>query len=107
MITNIPFLYVNIIALSCFTLMFVTFLATKKTPEIWAFLAVLLDCILWAGGSILMRLQMWPSLNFWYTISLVALFSVFSLAVSLAVQDVLANVAGGMVITLVSMLIGG
>ena len=60
MITNIPFLYVNIIALSCFTLMFVTFLATKKTPEIWAFLAVLLDCILWAGGSVLMRLQMWP-----------------------------------------------
>ena len=56
MITNIPFLYVNIIALSCFTLMFVTFLATKKTPEIWAFLAVLLDCILWTGGSILMRL---------------------------------------------------
>lgn len=30
--------------------------------------------------------------------SLVALFSVFSLAISLAVQDVLANVAGGMVI---------
>lgn len=30
--------------------------------------------------------------------SLVALFSVFSLAISLAIQDVLANVAGGMVI---------
>ena len=75
MITNIPFLYVNIIALSCFTLMFVTFLATKKSPEIWAFQAVLLDCILWSGGSVLMRLQMWPGLNFWYTVSLVALFS--------------------------------
>ena len=60
MITNIPFLYVNIIALSCFTLMFVTFLAAKKSPEIWAFQAVLLDCILWSGGSVLMRLQMWP-----------------------------------------------
>ena len=75
MITNVPFLYVNIIALSCFCLMFVTFLATKKTPEIWAFLAVLMDCILWAGGSVLMRLQIWPGLNFWYTVSLVALFS--------------------------------
>ena len=55
--------------------MFVTFLATKKTPEIWAFLAVLLDAILWSGGSILMRLQMWPDMTFWYKVSLVALFS--------------------------------
>ena len=75
MITNIPFIFVNITALSCFLLMFVTFMAAKKTPEIWAFLAVLLDCILWSGGSILMRLQIWPGLNFWYTVSLVALFS--------------------------------
>ena len=75
MTTNIPYLYLNVIALSCFSLMFVTFLATKKTKEIWAFLAVLLDCILWSGGSVLMRLQLWPGLNFWYTVSLVALFS--------------------------------
>lgn len=74
MTVNIPYLYINITAFSCFALMFVTFLATKKTPEIWAFLAVLLDCILWAGGSILMRLQMWPGLEFWYKVSLVSLF---------------------------------
>ncbi len=75
MITNIPFISVNITALSCFVLMFVALMAAKKTPEIWAFLAVLLDCILWSGGSILMRLQIWPGINFWYTVSLVALFS--------------------------------
>jgi diguanylate cyclase (GGDEF)-like protein/putative nucleotidyltransferase with HDIG domain len=73
--SNIPFLFINVTALSCFALMFVTFLATKKTPEIWAFLAVLLDAILWSGGSILMRMQMWPGLHFWYQVSLVALFS--------------------------------
>lgn len=73
--THIPFLFINVTALSCFVLMFVTFLATKKTAEIWAFLAVLLDAILWAGGSILMRMQMWPGLRFWYAVSLVALFS--------------------------------
>lgn len=72
---NIPFLFINITVLCCFLLMFVTFLATKKTREIWAFLAVLLDCILWSGGSVLMRLEMWPGLNFWYAVSLVALFS--------------------------------
>ena len=55
--SDIPFLYINVAVLSCFALMFVTILAVKKTPEIWAFLAVLLDAILWAGGSVLMRLQ--------------------------------------------------
>lgn len=73
--SDIPFLFINITVFSCFLLMFVMFLATKKTPEIWAFLAVLLDAILWSGGAILMRLQMWPGMNFWYKVSLVALFS--------------------------------
>ena len=72
---TVPFLYVNVTALCCFTLMFITFLATKKTPEIRAFLAVLLDCIVWTGASVLMRIQMWPGLRFWYSVSLVALFS--------------------------------
>ena len=31
---SIPFLYVNIAALCVFALMFATFLAAKKTPEI-------------------------------------------------------------------------
>lgn len=75
MTENIPFLYINVSALCCFALMFVTFLAAKKGPEIWAFLAVLADCILWEGGAILMRLQLWPGLGFWYRVSLVALFS--------------------------------
>ena len=73
--SNIPFLYINITALCCFSLMFVTFLATKKTPEIRAFMAVLMDCILWSGGCILGRLRMWPGLRFWYAVALVARFS--------------------------------
>lgn len=72
--SNIPFLYINVTVLCCFALMFVTILAVKKTPEIWAFLAVLLDVILWAGGSVFMRLQVWPGMRFWYTVSLTALF---------------------------------
>ena len=72
--SNIPFLYINISVLGCFALMLVTILAVKKTPEIWAFLAVLVDVILWAGGSVLMRIQMWPGMRFWYTVSLLALF---------------------------------
>ncbi len=71
---SIDYIAINIIACGCFVLMFVVFLSAKKTSEIWVFLAVLLDCILWSGGSILMRLQMWPGLNFWYNVSLTALF---------------------------------
>ena len=43
---NIPYISVNITELSCFSLMLVTFLAAKKTPEIKSFLLVLVDCIL-------------------------------------------------------------
>ncbi len=69
-----PFLYINIIALCCFLLMFVTFLAAKKTPEIWAFMIIMFNGILWSGSSVLMRLQTWPGLRFWYTLSLATLF---------------------------------
>jgi diguanylate cyclase (GGDEF)-like protein/putative nucleotidyltransferase with HDIG domain len=75
MTTQVPFLYVNFTALCCFALMFIAFIAAKKTSEIRAFMVVLADCILWSGGSVLMRLQMWPGMDFWYDLSLVALFS--------------------------------
>lgn len=74
MLTQIPYIYINLLALSCFVLMFVAMLAAKKTPAIYAFIVVLLDCILWSGSSVLMRLQMWPGMNFWYYLSLVTLF---------------------------------
>ena len=40
---NIPYISVNITELSCFSLMLVTFLAAKKTPELKSFLLVLVD----------------------------------------------------------------
>lgn len=52
-----------------------TFLAAKKTPEIWAFIVVMFGFILWTGGSILMRLQVFPGVVFWYYVSIMALFS--------------------------------
>ena len=74
-VSNIPFLYVNVTALCCFALLFVTFLAAKKTPEIRAFLLLLGDGTLWLAGAVLMRLRIWPGLTFWYYVSLLALFS--------------------------------
>lgn len=71
---SIPYLYINVIALCCFLLMFVTFFAAQKTPEIKAFMVIMFDGILWSGSSILMRLQIWPGLRFWYAVCLATLF---------------------------------
>ncbi|NCC69209.1 MAG: hypothetical protein EOM14_13645, partial [Clostridia bacterium] len=78
--SNVPYLYVNLTALCCFVLIFITFLAAKKTPEIRSFIFLMLDFILWTGGSILMRLQLFPGIEFWYYISVLALFSLATLA---------------------------
>lgn len=73
--SEVPFLYINITALCCFTLLFVTFLAAKKTPEIRSFLLLLGDGIAWVGGAVFMRLRLWPGLTFWYYVSVMALFA--------------------------------
>ncbi|HHU22200.1 MAG TPA: diguanylate cyclase [Clostridiales bacterium] len=72
---SVPYLYVNLTALCCYCLMFITFMAAKKTPEIRAFIIMIGGFIIWTGGSILMRLQFYPGMEFWYYISLLALFS--------------------------------
>lgn len=73
--SSVPFLYVNVLALFGFALMFSVFMAARKTPEIRAFLFLVIDCLAWTGGSILMRLQTWPGVEFWYYVSLIAIFS--------------------------------
>ncbi len=75
MMENVPFLGVNLTALCVSVLIFLVFLAAKKTPEIYAFLALVLDCVLWTAGSTFMRLQLYPGLTFWYDVSLMAIFS--------------------------------
>lgn len=80
MTAYVPYLYVNLIALYGFTFMLIAFLASRKTPEIWAFISMLVACILWTGGSILMRLSVYPGISFWYYVSIVALFTLPFLA---------------------------
>jgi diguanylate cyclase (GGDEF)-like protein/putative nucleotidyltransferase with HDIG domain len=56
--------------------MLATFLATKKTTENRSFILVLLVFILWTGGSIMMRLQIFPGVAFWFYVSILAIFTV-------------------------------
>lgn len=74
MTSYIPYIYINIVAFGSFLLMFIMMAAARKTAEIRAFMALLMDCMVWSGASILMRLQIWPGLGIWFYVSIVALF---------------------------------
>ena len=74
MTSHIPYIFINIVAFGCFLTMFIMMAAARKTAEIRAFMALLADCMVWSGSSILMRLQIWPGLSFWFCLSLMALF---------------------------------
>lgn len=62
--------FISIIALYCYTFFLIAFLPAKRTRMIQDFIRVLLLLVLWTGGSLLMRLQMWPSYQVWFHISL-------------------------------------
>lgn len=61
---------VPIIALFCYMFLFISFLAAKKDATIYAFMGLLALMVLWTAGSLLMRLEYWPSLEFWFHVSL-------------------------------------
>lgn len=62
------------IALVGYLFIFMIFLNAKKNKLINGFLILLISMILWTGGSLFMRQQLWPSYIFWYHISLSGLF---------------------------------
>gem|GEM_PF-2409086 len=78
------FIYVPIIALFCYIFLFMTLAAARKDRIINSFLLNLVALILWTGGSFLMRLQVWPSVKFWFDVSILGLlllgFALFNFA---------------------------
>ena len=65
--------FVSIIALYCFSFLFISLSASKKTKLIKSFMILLLAMILWTGGSFLMRSLIGPSVKFWYDVSMLGL----------------------------------
>lgn len=72
--SEVPFLSINLIALCCYAFILITFLAAKKTPEIWHFIVVMIGFTFWTGGSVLMRLRVFPGVGFWFQVSILSLF---------------------------------
>lgn len=70
----IGYSWVPITALFCYLFLFLSFLASKKREKvIQSFMGLMLIMILWVGGSFAMRMQLWPSVNFWHHVSILGL----------------------------------
>jgi diguanylate cyclase (GGDEF)-like protein/putative nucleotidyltransferase with HDIG domain len=67
------FAYVPVIALLCYSLLFLALIAAKKNRIINSFLFILVVLILWTGGAYCMRRQLPPSVDFWYNVSILGL----------------------------------
>lgn len=91
---NVSFIYINIAAFLCFSLMFLAFFAAERSREMRAWLVLLGDMVLWSGGSVFMRLNVFPCYEFWYYVSLLALFSIAYLVYDYVYQ--FANVRNGL-----------
>ncbi len=68
------FTFISIVALFCYAFLFLTLLAAEKSKIINACLLIFGSMVLWTGGSLLMRLRVFPSVGFWYDVSILGLF---------------------------------
>lgn len=71
----IPFIWVPILAVTCYGLLIIALLSAEKNKVIRSFIYLLFCFFLWTGGSMFMRLQVFPGYTLWYELSLLALFA--------------------------------
>lgn len=60
-------------ALLSYIFLFISFMSAKKTKLIDSFIHLLVCGMLWTGGSLFMRMQMWPSIKVWFDVSIFGL----------------------------------
>jgi len=66
--------WVSVISIFCYLFLLLAFIASKKTEKvIRSFIVLMGIMILWNGGSLGMRIQLWPSVNLWHHISLLGM----------------------------------
>jgi len=62
--------YLSSIAVLCYLFMMMIFVNSARDRIVNSFLLILTAMIFWTGGSLFMRLQVFPSYEFWYHVSL-------------------------------------
>lgn len=83
--------FISVMALFCYMILFVAFMAAQKTKIINSFLLVLAAFVLWTGGSLAMRTELWPGVELWFHLSIVGLiflpFTFFNFIYALVDSD--------------------
>lgn len=70
------FIIVPLFSVLCNVFLLLTCLSAKKDRVIYAFMALLGVFLAWCGGSLFMRLQLYPGDLFWYEVSIMGIFLV-------------------------------
>ena len=66
--------WISGISIFCYLFLLISFLSMKsKERVIRAFVDLLVIMILWTGGSVGMRIQLWPSVYLWHHVSLLGM----------------------------------
>jgi len=66
--------WISGISIFCYLFLLVSFISSKSRERvIRAFCYLLIIMVLWTGGSMGMRMQLWPSVNLWHHISLLGM----------------------------------
>lgn len=73
MIVNNLLMGIPVVAACCFLFLFFSFLNARKANVVHIFQNMILMCLIWTGGSVLMRMQMRPGIHFWFQVSLLGL----------------------------------
>ena len=69
--------WVAVISIFCYLFLLMTFVTSKKPKKvIKSFMVMLAIMILWNGGSLGMRMELWPSPYFWHHVSLLGMMMV-------------------------------
>lgn len=62
--------WVPVLALFGYLFLLLAFASAKRTKVIYSFILLQVIMILWTGGSFLMRIRFWPSVNLWHYVSI-------------------------------------
>lgn len=74
--TAVPYIWVPILAVFFYSFLLIAFCSAKKSKLIYSFMWYMFVSLLWTGGSMLMRMQFSPGYEFWYQVSIIAVFAI-------------------------------
>jgi diguanylate cyclase (GGDEF)-like protein len=62
--------WVSVVSLFCYVFLLLTFLINGKSEKVFSkFMLLMTVMIVWVGGSVAMRAELWPGINFWHHVS--------------------------------------